>query len=190
MRLFAAVLPPEEALRELGRAVDRLHVLPGGDDLRWTARPGWHFTLAFMGEVDGGLLPDLHERLGRAAHRSESFRLRLHGGGHFGRRALWVGAAGGLDAMRMLAERSGAAARRAGVPMEEHRRYHAHLTVARTRTDTDLRPFTDALHDFEGAPWLVSRLALVRSNLPGGGAPGARPRYEEVGSWPLGGAAG
>lgn len=188
MRLFAAVLPPDEALRELGRAVDRLHALPGADGLRWTGRPGWHFTLAFMGEVDEALLPDLRERLGRAARRSDGFRLRLRGGGHFGRRTLWVGAAGGLDALRMLAERTDAAARRAGVAMEEHRRYHAHLTLARTRTDTDLRRFVDALAPFEGRPWTVSRLLLVRSNLPGGGRPGERPRYEETGSWSLGGA--
>ncbi|MGW7363291.1 RNA 2',3'-cyclic phosphodiesterase [Streptomyces sp. NPDC054841] len=186
MRLFAAVLPPEEALRELGRAVNQLHTLPGADGLRWTGRPGWHFTLAFMGEVDERLLPDLQERLGRAAHRSEAFRLRLHEGGHFGRRALWVGAAGGLDEMRMLAERADAAARRAGVAMDEHRAYHAHLTIARTRENTDLRPYVDALAGFEGTPWTVSRLVLVRSNLPGGGVPGARPRYEEVGEWPLG----
>ncbi|MER6997594.1 RNA 2',3'-cyclic phosphodiesterase [Streptomyces sp. NPDC000410] len=186
MRLFAAVIPPDEALRELGRAVDPLHALPEADGLRWTERPGWHFTLAFMGEVDDALLPDLHERLGRAAHHSEDFRLRLHGGGHFGRRVLWIGAAGGLDAMRMLAERANAAARRAGVPMDEHRAYHPHLTIARAREDTDLRPYVDALHAFEGTPWQAAELALVRSNLPRGGVTGEQPRYETVCAWPLG----
>ncbi|MFD7441478.1 RNA 2',3'-cyclic phosphodiesterase [Streptomyces sp. NPDC059909] len=187
MRLFAAVAPPEEALRELGVAVDRLHRLPDADALRWTGRPGWHFTLAFMGEVDEELLPELRERLGRAAHRSEPFPLRLHEGGRFGRRALWIGAAGDLDAMRMLAERADAAARRAGVAMDEHRAYHAHLTIARTRENSDLRPYVDALAGFEGRPWTVSRLVLFRSNLPGGGVRGERPRYETVEDWPLGG---
>ncbi|WP_351227069.1 RNA 2',3'-cyclic phosphodiesterase [Streptomyces sp. NPDC002133] len=185
MRLFAAVVPPEEALRELGAAVDRLHTFPDADGLRWTGRPGWHFTLAFMGEVDEELLPELRERLGRAAHRSESFPLRLHEGGHFGRRALWIGAAGGLDAMRMLAERADAAARRAGVAMDEHRAYHAHLTIARTRENSDLRPYVDALSGFEGTPWTVSRLVLFRSNLPRSGTAGEQPRYETVESWPL-----
>ncbi|MFD7610349.1 RNA 2',3'-cyclic phosphodiesterase [Streptomyces sp. NPDC059828] len=186
MRLFAGLVPPADALSELGHAVDRLHTLPGSDGLRWTSRPGWHFTLAFMGEVDDSILPDLRERLGRAAHRSEAFRLRLHGGGHFGRRALWVGAAGGVDAMRMLAERADAAARRAGVSMEEHRRYQAHLTIARARADVDLVPYVDELSSFEGSPWTVPELLLIRSNLPGGGVPGAQPRYDVVGSWPLG----
>ncbi|MFI1399423.1 RNA 2',3'-cyclic phosphodiesterase [Streptomyces sp. NPDC020681] len=185
MRLFAAVLPPPAAADELALAVDRLRTLPDADGLRWTGRPGWHYTLAFMGEVDDGLLPELHERLGRAAHRTASFPLRIHGGGHFGKRALWAGAAGGLEEMRLLAERADAAARRSGVSMEEHRRYTAHLTIARSRADADLRPFVEALDAFEGAPWQVGELALVRSNLPVSGVPGEEPRYETVGSWPL-----
>ncbi|MFE6100965.1 RNA 2',3'-cyclic phosphodiesterase [Streptomyces laurentii] len=188
MRLFAAVVPPPAQLAELAREVDLLARLPDARRLRWTSRPGWHFTLAFMGEVDDELLPDLRARLGRAAHRTAPFPLRLHGGGHFGRAVLWTGAAGGLDELRLLAERADAAARRAGVPMDEHRRYQAHLTVARSRTnDLDLRPFVAALDDFEGHRWRVGQLALVRSNLPGGGTPGEQPRYETVGAWPLGG---
>ncbi|MEV5968442.1 RNA 2',3'-cyclic phosphodiesterase [Streptomyces sp. NPDC051921] len=188
MRLFAAVVPPPAQLDELAREADRLAHLPEADRLRWTARPGWHFTLAFMGEVDEALLPDLRARLGRAAHRTDPFPLRLHGGGHFGRAVLWTGAAGDLDEMRLLAERADAAARRAGVPMDEHRRYQAHLTVARSRAnDVDLRPFVAALDPFEGTRWQVEELVLVRSNLPGGGTPGAQPRYETVGAWALGG---
>ncbi|MFG3498717.1 RNA 2',3'-cyclic phosphodiesterase [Streptomyces sp. NPDC047928] len=186
MRLFAAVLPPRVAVEELGGVVDRLRALPGADGLRWTGRPGWHFTLAFMGEVDEALLPELGTRLARAAHRTAPFPLRLHGGGRFGRRALWVGAAGGLDEMRLLAERADAAARRSGIPMDEHRRYQAHLTVARSRVDTDLRPYVAELAGFEGARWEVADLVLVRSNLPTRGVPGDQPRYETVGSWPLG----
>ncbi|MDT9692269.1 RNA 2',3'-cyclic phosphodiesterase [Streptomyces sp. P9(2023)] len=188
MRLFAAVLPPREQLTELAQVVDRLSHLPGADKLRWTSRPGWHFTLAFMGEVEDELLPDLHARLARAAHRTQPFPLRLHSGGHFGRAVLWTGAAGDLDEMRLLAERADAAARRAGVPMDEHRRYQAHLTVARARDGVDLRPFVDALTPFEGTRWQVADLALVRSNLPTGGVPGEQPRYETVATWPLGGA--
>ncbi|MEU8521340.1 RNA 2',3'-cyclic phosphodiesterase [Streptomyces sp. NBC_01216] len=188
MRLFAAVQPPAEQLAQLGRVVDRLTGLPGADGLRWTSRPGWHLTLAFMGEVDADLLPDLRARLARAARRTDPFPLRLHRGGHFGRRALWVGAAGGLDELRLLAERADAAARHAGVPMGEHRRYQAHLTLARTRTDRDLGPFLAALDDFEGTRWQVSELVLVRSLLPVSGVPGELPRYETAGSWPLGGA--
>ncbi|MFE6285695.1 RNA 2',3'-cyclic phosphodiesterase [Streptomyces sp. NPDC057877] len=189
MRLFAAVLPPDEVTRELAAEIDRLGKLPGADGLRWTGRPGWHFTLAFYGEVDDAVVPELSARLERAAGRSEPFGLALRGGGQFGRgRALWAGAEGDLDALRLLAERSEAAARRAGVDMGEHRRYKPHLTIARSRDATDVRPYVAALADFTSSTWTVAELVLVRSNLPRSGEAGEQPRYEAVARWALGGA--
>ncbi|MEU6894019.1 RNA 2',3'-cyclic phosphodiesterase [Streptomyces sp. NPDC046557] len=186
MRLFAAVLPPVPAVAELHEAVRAARAAsPAAPHLRWTAEESWHFTLAFMGEVREELLPDLHARLARAAARTEAFPLRIHGCGHFGDTALWAGAAGDLDRMRLLAERADAAARRAGIPMEQHRRYTPHLTLARGARGATLRPHLDALTAFEGASWRVDTLSLVRSNLPPGGIPGERPRYEVVGAWPL-----
>ncbi|MFJ8821393.1 RNA 2',3'-cyclic phosphodiesterase [Streptomyces sp. NPDC102467] len=185
MRLFAAVLPPAEAIAELGAHVDRL---PPGDGLRWTGRDGWHLTLAFYGEVPEETVLELEERLGRAAARTEAFGLALRGGGHFGDRALWAGVRGDVAELKRLAERAEAAGRKAGLP-GEHRRYRPHLTLARnSRTDLDLGPYAAALDIFEGTPWTVGELALVRSNLPVSGVPGERPRYEKVAAWELPGA--
>lgn len=186
MRLFAAVHPPEAALAELAAAVGRLRSLPAAERLRWTGRPGWHFTLAFYGEVDDDLVPGLSTRLERAAHRSHPFDLRLSGGGRFARAVVWVGAEGDRDVMSRLAGSAAAAARREGIPMDEHRPYAPHLTVARNRTRTSLSPYVDELADFSGVWWTVERLCLVRSNLPAGGLPGEQPRYETIGSWQLG----
>ncbi|MGP3999009.1 RNA 2',3'-cyclic phosphodiesterase [Streptomyces sp. 8N706] len=186
MRLFAAVLPPKEAVAELAAEVRRLRELPKAGDLRWTGHESWHFTLAFYGEVPEEVLPELRERLGRAAHRHGPYELRLAGGGQFGSRALWAGADGDREAMRRLADTASAAARRAGVSMEEHRHYTPHLTIARNRTHVDLRPYVAGLADFAGSPWTVSELSLVRSHLPVEGIAGKQPRYETVASWPLG----
>ncbi|CAL9477934.1 RNA 2',3'-cyclic phosphodiesterase [Streptomyces pilosus] len=189
MRLFAAVLPPEDVVQALAVEVGRLRKLPGADGLRWTERAGWHFTLAFYGEVGEELVPGLTDRLARAAARTEPFELALGGGGQFGRgRALWAGAEGDLRSLRLLAERAEAAARKAGVPMDEHRRYRAHLTVARSRDAVDVRPYLDALADFRGRTWTVDELVLVRSHLPRSGVPGEQPRYEAVARRPLGAA--
>ncbi|MFJ6510510.1 RNA 2',3'-cyclic phosphodiesterase [Streptomyces sp. NPDC091406] len=184
-RLFAAVLPPASAVAGLRTALAPLHALPGARDLRWTGPEGWHFTLAFYGEVPEDAAPELEARLERAARRTEPFALRVHGAGHFGGRALWAGAAGGLDTLRLLAERADAAARRTGLPMEEHRRYTPHLTLARSRGGADLRPFAAALAGFEGERWEVTELTLVRSHLPVSGVPGEQPRYTAVRAWPL-----
>ncbi|MEU0965199.1 RNA 2',3'-cyclic phosphodiesterase [Streptomyces sp. NPDC005917] len=189
MRLFAAVLPPPEVAAELAAEVDRLRELPGAQALRWTGRPGWHYTLAFYGEVDDGAVPDLSDRLARAARRTPPFRLSVAGGGQFGHgRALWAGADGDLETLRLLADRAEAAARKAGVPMGEHRRYKAHLTVARSRDEFDVRPYVALLAEFASRTWTVGELALVRSNLPTSGVPGEQPRYEVVGRWGLGAA--
>lgn len=51
-RLFAAVLPPGTAVAALRTAVAPLHALPGAGEPRWTCPEGWHFTLAFYGEVE------------------------------------------------------------------------------------------------------------------------------------------
>ncbi|MBT2411082.1 RNA 2',3'-cyclic phosphodiesterase [Streptomyces sp. ISL-12] len=187
MRLFAAVLPPEDAVRELAAEADRLRRLPGAERLRWTGRPGWHFTLAFYGEVDDTLVPELSQRLARAARRTEPFALALRGGGQFGRgRALWAGAEGELRTLRLLADRAEAAGRKAGVEMGEHRRYTPHLTVARGRDAYDVRPYLEVLDGFTGRTWQVTELTLVRSNLPASGVPGERPRYEALARLPLG----
>ncbi|MGA4841198.1 RNA 2',3'-cyclic phosphodiesterase [Streptomyces sp. G45] len=185
MRLFTAVLPPESAAAELARSVDRVRALPGADRLRWTDRAGWHLTLAFLGEVPDEMLPALYECLERAARRTAPFPLALHGGGRFGDRALWAGAAGDVAALRTLARRAEAAAREAGVVLREERAYRAHLTLARGRGEVDLRPFAAGLAAFAGEEWGVDRMVLVRSHL---GA-GARPRYEPLHAWPLAGGA-
>ena len=189
MRLFAAVLPPEGVVDELAAEVAELKKLPGAGALRWTAREGWHFTLAFYGEVDEDLVAELSARLERTARRTPPFELAVRGGGQFGHgRALWVGAEGELPTLRLLADRSEAAARKAGVPMGEHRRYKAHLTVARSRDAVDVRPYVAALGEFTSRTWTVGELVLVRSNLPTSGVPGEQPRYEAVARWALGGA--
>ncbi|WP_128375023.1 RNA 2',3'-cyclic phosphodiesterase [Streptomyces cavernae] len=187
MRLFAALLPPPDISADLASAVGELRKLPGAEALTWTGRPGWHFTLAFYGEVAEETVPELSERLARAARRTEVFPLLVQGGGAFGQgHALWVGANGEVESMRLLADRAEAAGRRAGLTMQEHRRYRPHLTLARGRGSVDLGPYVAALDSFASRTWEVAELVLVRSHLPRSGIAGEQPRYEPVGTWALG----
>ncbi|MFF2653978.1 RNA 2',3'-cyclic phosphodiesterase [Streptomyces sp. NPDC058045] len=185
MRLFAAVVPPGAVLEELAAEVRLLRALPGGERMRWTEPPGWHLTLAFYGEVPEDDVPELSDRLARAARRTEAFRLALRGGGRFGGDVLWAGAGGDTRTLKLLAGRAEAAGRRTGLDLGPHRPYRPHLSLARNRTPHDLRPHTEALADFTGTEWTVTELALIRSRLPHTGTPGERPHYAEVASWPL-----
>jgi RNA 2',3'-cyclic 3'-phosphodiesterase len=182
MRLFVAVQPPPPAVDELAAALAPLRHLPGADLLRWTETAGWHLTLAFLGEVDDALRPELDERLGRAARRHEAAQLRLAGGGRFGDRALWAGVPGGTRSLGRLADSVAAAARRTGLAPDE-KPFRAHLTIARARGRVDLRPFRDALSAFSGITWTADTVRLMSSTNAGAGLP---PRYETVASWPIG----
>ncbi|MFC9896750.1 RNA 2',3'-cyclic phosphodiesterase [Nocardia sp. NPDC127579] len=185
MRLFAAVLPPETVLAELAAAATELRTRAAPDRLRWTGQAGWHFTLAFYGEVDDALVSGLSTRLRRVARASAPFELALRGGGRFEDRVLWAGVTGDLPALRALAAGAVAAGRRAGLDLRESRSYRPHLTLARASGGADFTEYVTALADFAGQPWTVREICLIRSRLPRSGIPGEQPRYETVDRWPL-----
>src|SRR5260370_16909138 len=151
MRLFVAVTPPPDALAELDAAVGVLRAdWPG---LRWAGLDKWHVTLAFRGEVAGEGLPDLTERLERAASRQRALRLRCGRGGAFPSpakaRVLCAHIDGEpqvLSDLRRLAASVAAAAPRAGAPPpDEGRRYRPHATLSRTKQPANLGPLPHAL---------------------------------------------
>jgi RNA 2',3'-cyclic 3'-phosphodiesterase len=183
MRLFVAILPPSEALDELAAAVAPLR--QEAPDLRWAGRQQWHLTLAFLGEVDERVLPELTTRLERAASRHPAQELAFAGGGAFpsARRArvLWSGFRADGRALAALAASVAAGARRAGAPPpDEGRKYHPHLTLAHCRRPADVSGLVGSLGDFAGTSWTAQSVALMRSHLGSG-----PPRHEELGAWPL-----
>lgn len=186
MRLFVAVLPPRAELDRLTAwSEHHLADVPHPEELRWTEPDGRHLTLAFLGEVGEELLPELGERLARAAGRQPPLTLRLSGGGRFGDRALWIGVTGDTDGMARLAASVAAAADRTGIEVDRDRPYHAHLTLARGRRGARLRPWAERLAGFEGHDWTAHEIALMRSHPPTPGTPGARYRYEALRTWRL-----
>lgn len=172
-----ALYPPESALDHLAAAVRRLRLgvaAASGTNVRLTARPLWHVTLAFLGEV-----PD--ERAGDAQAALESAvadwragtggpSLRLAGAGRFGRgrtTVLWVGMAGDLTAVEGLARQVRRALRRARLPFDR-KPFRPHLTFARPG---DRLPAADVAADlatlatYEGPTWRLDAVHLVRSHL-------------------------
>lgn len=182
MRLFVALIPPDRILEEIEAAFAPCR--DGRPELRWTRRESWHITLAFYGEADERTAARLEPRLERAAGRHPSRDLAFAGAGAFPRarsaRTLWTGVPTDLG---RLADSCEAAGRREGLGTggrPSTRRFHAHLTVARSRVPLDLRPDVAALEAYEGSPWAADEIHLVRSHL-GAGA----PRYEILRGWPL-----
>jgi RNA 2',3'-cyclic 3'-phosphodiesterase len=180
VRLFVALTPPEEVVRELLDATAGLwEVAP---ELQWTRPEQWHLTLAFLGEVGNDIVDELTHRLGRAAARHPPLSLSFSGGGRFGHQVLWTDVRGDRDGLRRLADSAQAAARRSRLPVEQ-RPYRPHLTLARAKAGSDLRPLVEQLAPWEGSPWRATRLHLVRSRL--GAAPGGFALHEPIAGWPL-----
>jgi 2'-5' RNA ligase len=192
--MFAALLPPPAVLDELeGFLAPYRAAWP---DLRWERRALFHVTVAFLGEVDEEGLERLLPKLERVADRCLPLTLSFAGAGAFPSggayaRVLWTGLYGDRRTLAGLAASAGAAGRQAGFPpggagrgqggaaTGEHKTFRPHLTLARCRRPTDVRPLTEALSAFAGAPWTAGDLHLMRSHQT------PQVRYETYRSWPL-----
>ncbi|HEX5088302.1 MAG TPA: RNA 2',3'-cyclic phosphodiesterase [Nocardioides sp.] len=187
MRMFAALVPPPEALEHLDGFLEGRR---GAGDFRWVQADQVHVTLAFLEQVPEHRLDDLVERLARAASRRTSFETAIRGGGAFpnvGRaKVLWAGL--DLDEpsrteLDRLATGCRAAANRAGVEVDGAR-FRPHLTLARTRFPHDISSWVRLLDTYEGPRWQGDELTLVESHL--GEGPRGRPRHVVVDTFPLG----
>ena len=188
MRLFVAVVPPDEAVEHLDAF---LEVRRSAAPFRWASAEQFHVTLSFLAEVEERRLDDLIERLGRAAARRTSFDTRIAGGGAFpnaGRaRVLWAGLdldASGRTQLDRLATGCRAAANRAGIAVDGQR-FRPHVTLARLGHPTEVSSWVQLLDAYAGPPWRVDRVALIASYL--GEGPRGRPRYETFEELELGG---
>ena len=187
MRMFVALVPPEEAVEHLDAFLDARR--PSGD-FRWATAEQFHVTLAFLADVEERRLDDLTERLARAAARRTTFETAVAGGGAFPNparaRVLWAGLdldEDGRSTIDRLAAGCRAAANRAGIAVDGQR-FRPHVTLARIGHPTEVSSWVRLLDGYAGPRWPADRIALVASYL-GEGARG-RPRYEVVEEFALG----
>ncbi|GAB3071308.1 RNA 2',3'-cyclic phosphodiesterase [Nocardioides zeae] len=186
MRLFTAVLPPDDVAAHLDAFLD---VRRAAADLRWTRGDAFHLTLAFAAEVEEWRLDEVLERTAVAAARRTPFEVRLAGGGAFPHpdagKVLWVGAPTAAEGeLEALARGARAAYATAGAPVDGAR-FRPHVTVARSGRPVGLDDWVKLLDAYAGPSWVVDEVAVVASHL-GEGA-GRRPRHEVLATAPLGG---
>lgn len=187
MRMFVALVPPEEAVEHLD---EFLAVRREAAPFRWTLPEQLHVTLAFLAQVPDRRLDDLVERLERAARRRTPVTTRVAGGGAFPdparARVLWTGldlAAVGRTEVSRMATGARAAASKAGIAIDGQR-FRPHLTVARLSRPAEVSSWVRLLDGYEGPEWRTAEWALVASHL--GEGPRRRPRYERVETLPVG----
>ncbi len=186
MRLFVAAYPPPEALDDLAYCVDAMHISSAGVNARISARPLWHVTLAFLGELPDELTPEAERAIDRAAQRLAPIRpsLSFKGGGRFGRgrfTLLWAALGGDVPALARVAEAVRGELRASRIPYDM-KRFQPHLTLARPGdrlSDAAIADDLATLGAYEGPPWTIDSIALVASYL------GPHPRHEVIHSAPV-----
>jgi 2'-5' RNA ligase len=183
VRLFVAVDPSAAAAAHLAEFVGGLQVARPAEPGRSTrlADPSrWHVTLAFIGEVEPARVDPAGEALARAAVGATApIRVRVAGGGRFGRRrftVLWAALTGDVDMLATLADGVRRELRRARVPFD-HKPFKPHLTLARPGdrlSGEQLRSDLTALDTYVGPEWTVDAVHLYSSEL------GPKPRYDRL----------
>jgi 2'-5' RNA ligase len=175
MRLFIAVFPPADLQAAAYRAADPMR--PGHDAVAWVRKENLHYTMRFLGDVDGAGAVRAATAMRDAAASRHKFGAALGGFGAFPSakraRVLWIGMLQGAEPMRLLASALDASLVRHGFePAEES--FEPHLTVGRVRAPGD---WTARLLDAPTveARFQVDRMKLVSSVLAPGGS-----RYETV----------
>ena len=173
IRLFAAIAIPEETAEGLVR---RQRGLPGA---RWRPLEALHITLRFFGEVSEAKADDIDAELGRVSGRALSLTLEGVGSFQDGEEihAVWAGVAEN-PALRQLAARCEAAARRAGLK-PERRRWRAHVTLAYLRgaEPTRVAAWIQGHNMLRSPPFAAASFGLYSSLL---GAKGASYRLERA----------
>ncbi len=166
MRLFVGIALPASV-------TDRLAGLASGlPNARWVAAENQHLTLRFIGEVDGGAMRDIATALAQV--HGPPLSLALDGLGVFGSlrnaRTLWAGVTPcpALDALQARIETALVA-----MGLEpEHRKFNAHVTVARLKGATAgrLGQYLSANGMFRTEPFAADAFHLYSSALTQKGA--------------------
>jgi 2'-5' RNA ligase len=153
--------------------------MPAAQSLRWQSASQWHVTLAFLGDADEDVTDEVAERIAEL-HLPTIRGAKLRGAGCFGRQILWIGV--GDDAALLSLTRTADAIppRLRGLGLDVDRRpWRGHLTVARARTG-DAQATANALAGYQGPPWDVGELLVIRST------GGPRPAHHVVHAIALG----
>jgi RNA 2',3'-cyclic 3'-phosphodiesterase len=179
LRLFLAVDVPETAVLAVSSAIEPWRA--AFPRVRWVPPENRHITLKFLGATEADRVPWVEETVGGIVSIFRRVTVDVRGLGAFPSmeraRVLWAGvddAEAGLDALVTDLETG-----LAPVFRKEMRRFHPHVTVARSEPPVRL-PAAYGDTPLVTGPFSIEQVVLYRSRLEGGST-----TYEPLRSFPL-----
>ena len=174
IRCFVAVEIPEP-IQALLRPVQthlqsRIH-----KGTSWTKPGNFHLTLKFLGDVHPEAINDISKAVQRVTDTHPPFSITFGGLGAFPNltrpRVIWLGIKQGASTVSHLAKAVNLELTHLGFSTDN--RFHPHLTLARLRTATDLKPLKNILRKYDtivGGSMRVNEITLMQSQLHPNGA--------------------
>lgn len=173
MRTFIAIEVPPKIREALADCRHELERLPA--EASWTRPVNIHLTLRFLGEVEEKQLAAIARAMQGSVQGIAPFPLHLSRLGAFPNlrrpRVLWAGLAGEIQVAEELQARLEERLEATGFACET-KAFHPHLTLARLKSVTNPRLWSEAV-DQTQLPQLafeVQRIVLFQSKLHPGGA--------------------
>ncbi|HWJ10227.1 MAG TPA: RNA 2',3'-cyclic phosphodiesterase [Nocardioides sp.] len=181
LRVFAAVVPPQDAVEHLDAFLEPRREAA---DFRWTRPEHLHLTLAFVPDAAPQRVDEYVDQLAESLDDLAPGVLALAGPVVFPNvtegRVLATGVSGDTALLERLAVRARNAAVRSGIEVDGAR-FRPHVTVARTGgRPTELTSWVRLLESYAGPAWPLRSVEVVSSHL--GEGPRRTPRYETLAS--------
>ncbi len=165
-RLFVAIDISEDVRRAIADHVLRLKEAFPDAPVKWEPTEKFHITMKFFGDTDGPRLKQIEDLVASSALSTEPFKLTVKGPGLFRSRegaVLWIGVGESAGAVGRLTQIANILEGNARGP----RRFHPHITIARTKRPAQARELID-VHTgsvLDLSEFLIDHLTIYESNL-------------------------
>ena len=183
MRLFTAINLSNRSRKLLN---DKIKILQDEIDqqLKWVDPENWHITLKFLGDTSKEKAEEVKKDIAQIASSNKDFPVILNNIGAFPHlnhpKVLYAGVNQGSDELAQLQERLENKLYKRGYSRED-RSYTPHLTLARSRKNTNFNRLSNKLKKFAEKNHFIKiyfkadSISLMKSELTPHG-----PIYEEI----------
>ncbi|MFW6281595.1 MAG: RNA 2',3'-cyclic phosphodiesterase [bacterium] len=182
MRTFIAINIPERS-KDLIENKINLIKQEVKQDIKWVKKENWHITLKFLGEIRKNKVNNIKQRLSLLKFNNYKFPIKFQGINAFPDlnhpKVLFVKINQGYNCLTEIYQKIESQMEKEGFSPED-RKYTPHLTIARSRKNTDLKKLSNVYNKFTDKYFInvfmkAVKISLMKSELYPEG-----PKYKKI----------